>query len=112
MRQAPSGAFLFGVLAPQGGKSLPCEGLRVRPACAYTGPMNTTYDQAQESSWAQDFESPSEREEREVIEAGRYLDIASDEALVEWADGVADDIATARAEHDTLRTEAVTFWYY
>jgi hypothetical protein len=74
--------------------------------------MTNTFDQAQESSWAQDFETPAEAEEREAVEAGRVLDIMSDRALVEDADAEAEGLASYMAEQETLRTEAATFWYY
>ena len=75
--------------------------------------MNTTtFDQAQADSWAQDFETPAEREERELVEAGRVLDTMTDAQLVEDADAEAEDFAYARAMAETHRSEAVTFWYY
>jgi hypothetical protein len=72
----------------------------------------STFDQAQHDAWAQDFETPAEREERDLVEAGRVLDTMTDAQLVEDADAEAEEWATAMAEADTLRTEAVTFWYY
>lgn len=75
--------------------------------------MNTTtFDQAQHDAWAQDYETPAEREEREVVEAGRVLDIMTDQALVEDADTEAEEWASAMAQEETYRSEAVTFWYY
>jgi hypothetical protein len=50
-----------------------------------------TYDDALYGAWMQDTESPSEAEEREVVEAGRALDLESDSESVERDDVAALD---------------------
>lgn len=47
-----------------------------------------TFDQAQALSWAQDTESPAEREEREATQAGMWdtLDTAAEWAALDQAE--------------------------
>jgi hypothetical protein len=70
-----------------------------------------TFDEALALSQQQDTESPAEREEREVIEAGRALDLETDREAVEAADQVAIDWAE-EAEKDKTEASYRTHWYY
>lgn len=70
-----------------------------------------TYDDAQYRAWAQDTESPSEAEEREVVECGRALDLESDSESVERDDVAALDYATMQDERRTEQSYAA-HWYY
>ena len=70
-----------------------------------------TYDEALALSQQQDFESPSETEEREVIEAGRILDIEDDREAVDRADEIALDFAERMAQEATLDSYRTHCYY-
>lgn len=70
-----------------------------------------TYDDALYGAWAQDTESPSETEEREVVEAGRALDLETDSESVERDDIAALDYATMMDERRTEQSYAA-HWHY
>ena len=68
-----------------------------------------TYEDAQELMWTMEQESPTEREEREAVISGAWVE--TDKDAVDRADEVAQDIAERMAQDATLQSYR-TNWYY